>query len=747
MATKSKRAGSKATRVTIRLSGDKGSPIEIHPEPAALQTAAMQWSYVVRNRERWHADGQDSGHGEAGPLLDDLTSDQLDRIARADIVEVSLPWSAVESEGWEYRIFPWEYALSAVTRSRRARSLTIIRHLRVEPELLDSSIRLEGAATVECAPGRLGQLYDIRLEGDLMLQALGFEPAKVEARLRDPTIEDLVRWVQGTKPSLLHLAGVDTHQAISLLGLEREYPSRERRDGFAMGCIDPNEPMALVDADVLAKAVCSAASKPDLVMCNFYNSGSRVAARMVARGAKTAIGYHDVIDDSLAVLFCTTLYGQLAEGHGLLESFARSLANLRQQEMLRGAGVVLWSAVSLLQATTTMTPRRVPQAKRAEEVPARDRITVHAKPLPLINYSLLHNGQSPLSSLVIERARVEGLIRDIQVTIELHAGDTAFPYRATFDLPEDRKTLVLTDRVVLPLTSTLIRTQSERIQSSLRVSVTCGGEFVTEETHRVGLAPVDEWQDGEQAEWRWLPSFVLPRDPAVACIVDSAHSILCALADDTAAGFDGYQSVDETASDEEARYGCVDKQVQALWYAIVNQHGLTYINPPPSYGLGTQRLRTPSQLLAERRGTCIDLALLFAACLEYVGISPVLFLLSGHAFAGYWRSEAAYEGFRSVPKGQVALVKEGSAGIGPSSTLNNPKGVIGKDQQPEIQRHIHLGHLVPLEATWLTSRGSFQAAAEEGRHNVRSADYQAMIDLRLSRDVGITPLPLLGGVQ
>lgn len=747
MATRHKRAGPEATRVIIRLSADKGPPIEVHPESAVFQTAAMQWSYVARNRERWRADGQDPAQGEDGPLQGYLSPDELDRIARAEIVEVSLPWSAVESEGWEYRIFPWEYALSAITRSRRTRSLTIIRHLRVEPALVDASVRLDAAATVECSPGRLGQFYDTRIEGDMMLQALGFEPAKAKDRLRDPTLEELERWIRSTKPSLLHLAGVDTHQAIALLGLERKYPSRERRDGFAMRSVDPDEPMALADADALAKAVCGAASKPDLVMCNFYNSASRVAARMVARGAKAAIGYHDVIDDNMAVLFCTTLYGQLAEGHGMLEAFSRSLANLRQQEMLRGAGVVLWSAVSLLQTKATTTPRRIPEAKRADDVPARERITVRAKPLPLINYSLLHNGQSPLSSLVIERARVEGAIRDIQVTIELHAGDTAFPYRATFDLPEDRKSLVLTDQVVLPLTSTLIRTQSERIQSSLRVAVTCGGEFVTEETHRVGLAPVDEWQDGEQAEWRWLPSFVLPRDPAVARIVDSAHSILCALADDTAAGFDGYQSVDEAGSDEESRYGCVDKQVQALWYAILNQHGLTYINPPPSYGQGTQRLRTPTQLLAERRGTCIDLALLLAACLEYVGISPVLFLLSGHAFAGYWRSEAVYESFRSVPQGQIALAKEGSDGSGPSSTLNNPKGVIGKDQQREIQRHIHLGHLVPLEATWLTSRGSFQAAAEEGRHNVRSADYQAMIDLRLSRDVGITPLPLLGGVQ
>ncbi|WP_374566554.1 hypothetical protein [Ideonella sp.] len=742
MATRNKQSGPDATRVTIRLGGDK-EPIEFHPDPATFQTAAMQWSYVARTRERWRTDGQDPAQGEGGPLQSYLSADDIDRIARAEIVEVSLPGSVIEERGWEYRVFPWEYVLSAITRTRRSRSLTIIRHLRVEGASADASVRLQRPAIVESAPLRLAQFYDARREGDLMLKALGFDPAKVKERLRDPTLDDLERWLGSTQPSLLHLAGVDTHQAIALLGLERKYPSRARRDGYAMRSADPDEPMAIADADALAQAIC-ATSKPDLVMCNFYNSASRVAARMVAHGAKMAIGYHDAIDDSMAALFCTSLYGQLAEGRSVLEAFGHSLATLRQQDILRGAGVVLWSSVSLLQAKTRVAKSRVPRPRNADEVSARERIQVRVEPLPLINYSLLHNGQSPFSSLVIERARVQGPIRDIQVSIELHAGDVAFPYNATFDLPEERSALVLTDRVVLPLTSTLIRTQSERIQSSLRVAVHCGGELVTQETHRVGLAPVDEWQDGELAEWRWLPSFVLPRDPAVARIVDSAQAILCALADDTAAGFDGYQSVDENGADDDARYGCVDKQVQALWYAILNQHGLTYINPPPSYGQGTQRLRTPSQLLAERRGTCIDLALLLAACLEYVGISPVLFLLSGHAFAGYWRSEASYESFRSVPQGQVVAVKEGSDDRGAGSTLNNPKGVVGKDQQREVQRHIHLGHLVPLEATWLTSRGSFQAAAEEGRHNVRSADYQAMIDLRLSRDLGVTPLPLLG---
>ena len=52
--------------------------------------------------------------------------------------------------------------------------------------------------------------------------------------------------------------------------------------------------------------------------------------------------------------------------------------------------------------------------------------------------------------------------------------------------------------------------------------------------------------------------------------------------------------------------------------------------------------------MASNSGTCIDLALLLASCLEYVDIYPVVVLLSGHAFAGYWRSESAHDAFVQV---------------------------------------------------------------------------------------------------
>ena len=75
---------------------------------------------------------------------------------------------------------------------------------------------------------------------------------------------------------------------------------------------------------------------------------------------------------------------------------------------------------------------------------------------------------------------------------------------------------------------------------------------------------------------------------------------------------------------------------------------------------------------------------------------------------------------------------------------NNPGYLLVQGQHLEVCQRVVEAQLVPLEVTWLTSRGSFESAAIEGRNNLRRADeFQAMIDVRLARDRGVTPLPML----
>lgn len=732
-------------RIEIRLS--HGAPI-VCAVPASFEMLAMKWSYIARSRERWRRPDDDPALGQGNPLHGLLTKPDIDRIAREPLVEVVVPsLQAREDFGWALRIFPWEYALSAITRGLRNGPLTVVRLLGAGLPL-EPTVELSRPAILQSAPSGLDRFYDTRGEGELMLTSLGLDP-NTALRLNNPTRAGASEWLNAHRPTLLHVAGVDNHQAAALLKLPDSRAANQ--DGFALqGMGDTG--LELLDAEQAAQLFAAGTPKPDLVMLNFYNSAARIAARTVAWGAKFAIGYHDVIDDGVAAVFSATLYRTLQETDGdLRQAFQTALAEVRKQpEKLRGACIVLWSAVSLLSAHTARSasqPRRSKGQYRANEpTEAWNRIRVVCETVPRVNYSLLHNKKSLFRNLQIYRNNVEGEIRDIEVSVTLNTGEGSVPFRRQLTLAATQTVEDLSGKVVVPLTSSLIRRQSERVQSSVTVEVTCGGQRTLLETFRIGLNPVDEWQDGEAEEWGWLPSFVLPRDPAVPRIIDSAQTLLCTLADDPGAGFDGYQSVDKTSNDPEVRYAAVDLQVQAIWHAILHSHTLSYINPPPSYGNYTQRLRTPTQVIAERRGTCIDLALLLASCLEYIDIHPVLFLLTGHAFVGYWRGDDLYQRFLDFKDLEPGFSDHTEARMAAgTATAKLPGYILDQSQHLEVRQRVFERQIVPLEATWLSARGGFQSAVEEGRKNLRlKSEFQAMVDVKRARDEDVTPLPLLG---
>jgi hypothetical protein len=263
-----------------------------------------------------------------------------------------------------------------------------------------------------------------------------------------------------------------------------------------------------------------------------------------------------------------------------------------------------------------------------------------------LNYSLLHNRRSLFTEFRVRKQ--PGSSSDLMVQVALEAGGTSLPCRFTCKLPEDGKSVDLLKHVSTPLIAPLLRRVSESLRSNVYLRVSCeveGKEILLCETTRpITILPVDEWRD-DGKDHCWLPSFVLPRDPTVLKITTAALRYLRAIADDPQAGFSGYQGIDGTNAVE-----VVDPQVRAIWSTLQHEFRLAYINPPPSYTVRAQRLRSPSQILAGGAATCIDLALLFSACLEYIGIYPVIFLIQGHAFPVYWRDEESWLGLQEVIK-------------------------------------------------------------------------------------------------
>lgn len=54
-------------------------------------------------------------------------------------------------------------------------------------------------------------------------------------------------------------------------------------------------------------------------------------------------------------------------------------------------------------------------------------------------------------------------------------------------------------------------------------------------------------------------------------------------------------------------------------------------------------MRTTAQVLDERFGTCIDLAVTYAACIEQTGLHPLIWLVNGHAFTGFMLNEESLQ--------------------------------------------------------------------------------------------------------
>ncbi len=365
-------------------------------------------------------------------------------------------------------------------------------------------------------------------------------------------------------------------------------------------------------------------------------------------------------------------------------------------------------------------------------------IEIEIRPRQRLNYSLLHNDRSPFQSFLIRKFNAE-LQPVVEIDIQLHAGDTLIPFRAHRRLREMVTDLTSSD-VRLPLVANFFHQLRESVHTTMAVEVRCEGYILHRDSYRVTLLPADEWTD-DDLDRQWLPSFVLPRDPVIRRVIEAASAYLRAIADDSSRGFDGYQRVAPDGRDEE---GAVDLQVRAIWAALLYESPLSYINPPPTYTPGAQRVRTPAQMFEGRHGTCLDLALLFAACLEYIGLMPVIFLIQGHAFPGYWRSEQAWSRWLRIGTGndteEVSQID--APGAKHVSRLAN-RWVFGRESFAEIVPLLQDGGLVPVESTDLTRGGSFAGALETGFRNLATGwNFDALIDLQSARAANVTPLPL-----
>lgn len=119
-----------------------------------------------------------------------------------------------------------------------------------------------------------------------------------------------------------------------------------------------------------------------------------------------------------------------------------------------------------------------------------------------------------------------------------------------------------------------------------------------------------------------LAAMVMPNDPAVEELIRSA-------ADYTSTGIisSGYSG----AIDDED--GKVWDRLEALWEAQSREYDITYVDTPVDFTPGSvQRIRLPAEVLEQRSGNCIELAILYASAAEALRLEAAIILVPGHAF-------------------------------------------------------------------------------------------------------------------
>ncbi|MEI6076203.1 MAG: DUF4011 domain-containing protein [Verrucomicrobiota bacterium] len=246
----------------------------------------------------------------------------------------------------------------------------------------------------------------------------------------------------------------------------------------------------------------------------------------------------------------------------------------------------------------------------------------------------------------------------------------------------------------------------EKISGLFKCAVVDGDEVICSLAEPVSLLARNEWC-GLVSLPEILAAFVLPNDPAVMQILDRGAAVLREHTGQSA--FNGYQDKNHRRAWE---------QVAAIYKAI-SELGIRYMVAPASFETTGQKVRTPTEIINQRFGNCLDLALLFCACCEQVGLHPLVLMHDGHAYAGCWLEE---------------------------KTLSEPAG----DDLQYIRKLAADDLLTVFECTTATSEspGTLKDAELLAVTHLRGEKpFRQVIDIHRARISRIHPLPIPGQAE
>lgn len=344
-------------------------------------------------------------------------------------------------------------------------------------------------------------------------------------------------------------------------------------------------------------------------------------------------------------------------------------------------------------------------------------VRLEFRPRASINPALLVNGLAPIEHLTIESP----IEQEIHLCIECDTGADTSNFRQTVLLKQGTVPVATSD-MHFPALHELIERHARRRRISFTATLTTfGGVEVASQTRTAQWMGAKEWLD-QVDTWAFIPAFVNPFEDGILRVFELAERVLRTLGHPSDA-FSGYQ---ETRRAPEY----VATQMKAIFQTLRDDSiGLTYISPPGSPIVDAsnrvcgQVVRTHTEVVERKLGTCHDLSLLLAACAEYIGIRPLICLIPMHTFMGYWTTPEAQERYWKARESRLR-----TATFGERWTLGSGS---------ELQFLVRSGQVTLIEATFVCQRQkTFEDACRYRTDRLESDEknrLEAAIDIRAAR--------------
>jgi len=329
--------------------------------------------------------------------------------------------------------------------------------------------------------------------------------------------------------------------------------------------------------------------------------------------------------------------------------------------------------------------RPMPEIQRA----VAEEIHLRAEALGVLNPLLLHAGFSPFTGLSVGTDSADGLGG---LRLRISASPPVLQ-PLTLPLGDLGRGGELEPPAAAPDMGAF-SALDEAVRGQLELAVLYEDTVVAGESLPVTVQTVNEWIALEGVE------------AALACAVTPNAEAVVELAAAVGGDLLAYQAEDP---------GRIVEELTRI-YDAVGRLDLAYIGVPPSFEKTGQKILFPDEVVEQRRGCCIDIAVLTASLLERAGYNPLIVLIPGHAFCGVWTQEI---------EAKSPVVRDGRA--------IREAAAAGEDGAGPL--------LVWNSTTYFDRDGdrSFQAAREAGKALLERVEY--IIDVAACRSRGFKPIP------